>query len=582
MALEVVGSSPIFHPIFFGITVVTVVPFLFSFYHIFSFFIDKKSILYYNLYTKTRREVKALKNVIIPAFGEECIENKENNTARVFVIKAEDEALFDSYVNLLLSSDFKKREEFERAGHRYAAFSENGESWFINYYHTVKELYIVNEKSDNYFDHKNEVSVAKSVTPQITQIDLEDFGLSYAVRLPDGRFIVFDGGHNFEPDHDKLFTCLKRGTFGRRPRIAGWILTHAHSDHFECFVGFMDKYADEVDIDAFYYLFPEHDDIAHFPELANKNPNVDFDSSPIVYIPKMREKIKKTGALVYAPHTGQTYKIGDAVCEILSSMDDIMHTSPFINATSLVIRMELGEQVILWAADASFGAAKLAEKHGAYLKSDILQVPHHGFGCGKPQAEIDAYNIIGAQTCLLPVSSYNAFIMFSTFKESTRHLMTRTEVEEIITGDPERTISLPYTPPPYARAELEKRVISGIDKCGATTWVFSDLSTDDPDDFVFTFLNMANVVKATVTIELFFDEKSKRIRNVKAEIAGGTVTRLSIIGDEVDSDYVYYNTYSLKKIGIPEHMIFSVRFISDTPLVITHKNHAPAYYTPNR
>ena len=33
-----------------------------------------------------------------------------------------------------------------------------------------------------------------SVSAQITQIKLEDFGMSYVIRLTDGRFIVIDGG----------------------------------------------------------------------------------------------------------------------------------------------------------------------------------------------------------------------------------------------------------------------------------------------------------------------------------------------------------------------------------------------------
>ena len=523
-----------------------------------------------------------MKNIIIPAFGEECIENKENDTARVFVIKSEDESCFDSYVKLFTSFGLEKKEEFSRAGHKYAAFRGNGESWFLNFYHNAKELYIVNEKSDNYFEHKNVISASKSVTPQITQINLEDFGLSYAVRLSDGRFIVFDGGWDFEPDRDKLFECLKRGSFGKRPRIAGWILTHPHIDHFECFVGFMDKYADEVDIDAFYYNFPEYNDLEHYPELGMDTPRVDFDASSSTYIIKMLDKMRQSGAPVYKTHTGQTYVIGDAVCEILSSMDDTMHTALSLNPTSLVIRMELGEQVILWTADASFAASKLAEKHGDYLKSDILQIPHHGFGCGKAQAEIDAYDIIKPRTCILPVTSFNAFIAFSTFAESTRYIMTKAGVEEIIVGNPERTISLPYVPPSYAKTELEKRVMSGIDKSGSTSWIFTDLSTDIPEDFVFTFLNTTDNVKATVTVELFFDEKPKRIRNVRAEIAPGTVRRLSIIGDEVDADYEYFNSYSLRKLGIPKNTFCAVRFISNAPVVISNKNHAPAYCAPNR
>ena len=83
----------------------------------------------------------------------------------------------------------------------------------------------------------------------------------------------------------------------------------------------------------------------------------------------------KCGAKVYMPHTGQKYIIGDAVLEILSSIDDTIHVSDDINPTSLFIRMELGGQVILWSADASYSHGFIPERYGNFLKADILQIP---------------------------------------------------------------------------------------------------------------------------------------------------------------------------------------------------------------
>jgi len=48
--------------------------------------------------------------------------------------------------------------------------------------------------------------------------------------------------------------------------------------------------------------------------------------------------------------------------------------------------------------------------------------------------------------------------------------------------------------------------------------------------------------------------------------------------DSVESEALYFNWMSLKKVGIPENMPFAVRFISSVPVVISHKKHKETYY----
>ena len=136
------------------------------------------------------------------------------------------------------------------------------------------------------------------------------------------------------------------------------------------------------------------------------------DVSAFTNIPKMWEQIERSGGKVYMAHTGQRFNIGGASLEILASMDDTIHLSKNINASSLVIRMELCGQIILWATDASFSDAQLPEKFGEYLKSDILQVPHHGLQCGTAEAMMRGYDLIRPKVCLLPISEYNAYTAF--------------------------------------------------------------------------------------------------------------------------------------------------------------------------
>ena len=484
---------------------------------------------------------------------------------------------YNEYSELLSENGFEKKESFERDGHCFCAFAGDGVGYFLNYYATLSELYIVEEKGTRYFEHSCKAKEAVC-EPKITQIPLEDFGLSYAVKLPDGRFIIFDGGFPFEPDATRLFNYLKSDSAGERPQIAAWILTHPHRDHFECFVVFMELYGELVDIEALYYCFPEADDVENFPELDPPHKT----NTAQTYIHKLNGLIERFSIPVFTTHTGQTYRIGDATCEILASMDDSVHLSSAFNYMSLVIRMEIADQVILWGADSGFSKVKLAKKHGKYLKSDILQIPHHGFGCGAPEGEIEAYELIAPAVCLMPTDNYYGFITYAIHKTSTRHVMTMPTTKEVITGDYPRTLPLPYAPKKEAKAELEKKILSGIDASGSCVWVFSGLSTANKDDLRFDILNMVQRTDATVFIELFFPDRNGKIKDIKVEVPACTIKNVDLDSDDLDSEWRYTNKFSLKTKGIPEDSPFAIRFMSDVPVVITNKNRSASYHTVNR
>ncbi len=511
----------------------------------------------------------------IPSFGEECIENRTNASSRVFVLSNVSENLFENYKKLLADADFINKEEYSQGAHRFAAYQKGSYGVFLNYFGNLNEMTIAVEENCTYFDFAD-TPRNLSLPAQITQIKLEDFGMSYAIRLTDGRFVVIDGGRDFEPDRARLWKCLCEGSPEEKPVIAAWILTHPHSDHYLCFIGFMEEYGDRVTVERYILNFPEGDDLVHYPKLEKKDRRFE-DASGKTNIPKMWEQIRRSGGVAYTAHTGQRFSIGGANLEILASMDDTVHLSHNINASSLVIRMELCGQVILWATDASFSDARLPEKFGDHLKADILQVPHHGLQCGTAEAMIRGYDLIRPTVCLLPISEYNAYTAFSAHKESTKYLMTRVDsVKEFIIGTPQRTITLPYTAKKDARAEHDALYKRGQIRSGANTWVFTDLNTARENDFVFTLMNMTHQA-ADVTIELYFDDSWRMVRAIKATAAPLVVGKLNIVGDEVDGDFEYFDWLSLKKRGVPENALFAVRFMSDVPIIISHPDHIAAY-----
>jgi len=510
-----------------------------------------------------------MKNLTIPAFCETNYEeHQENRNSKVYYFSQTAPSAFEDYGKLFEEHGFSKKEEYRMDSHRFAAYFRDGVGIFVNSFGELQEMSIVVEQNCAYFSYSDE-NGTPCATPQITQIALDDFGMSYVVRLSDGRFIILDGGYERETEADKLFACLQRGNSrDGLPVIAAWIMTHPHTDHFHCFMAFMEKYAGQVTIEKFLFLFPEADDTVHYPKLMPKE-------TPA--IPRMLDWMARTDAAVYSPHTGQEYRIGDAVCRILASMDDTIHRTQHVNSTSLVIRMELGGQVILWATDAYFRPVKLSQKYGTYLKSDILQVPHHGFSAGGAQEQVNAYKLIDAPVCLLPNNDYIAFTWHSIFSNlSTRYLFADSPVAEVITGDVQRTIDLPYFPRPEAKKELARKYLSGMKSNGSPTWVFSDLQTSRPEDLCYTILNMTRM-PVTVRAELYFEDPAWVVRHMTIEVPAHVLRQVTVTDAEPESDALCEEFCFRTKTELPENAAFAVRFLSSAPVVITNKNHKESY-----
>ena len=131
-------------------------------------------------------------------------------------------------------------------------------------------------------------------------------GMSIAITLPDGRYLIYDGGYRV--DAPALLDFLK--THNRRPDgrvvIAAWIFTHAHSDHHGAFRAFAADLADEVVLEAavFNPILPEM-----LPRGKGYNP---------YFIEELQQDLARFGQVkCYRPHTGQVLYFGEVPLEIL-------------------------------------------------------------------------------------------------------------------------------------------------------------------------------------------------------------------------------------------------------------------------
>lgn len=519
--------------------------------------------------------------VQIPAFGETTyFDNQANNAVRSVLIPDADAESFAAYCALLEKEGFTSREAFAADHRRFLAYEKDGWGVFINYFALTDQLQLVMEENTAYFSYVDRAG-EEITTPRLTQLYLNDYGLSDVIRLPDGRLIIIDGACVYETDVDNLFARLKKDSPHETPVVAAWIFTHAHSDHYFCFFPFMEKYGEQVTVEKLLFNFPKEDDTARFVELS-KNETTFAKWLGIETITggevicRLHQKVTQLGIPVYTPHTGQTYRVGEAKFCFLAGIDDSIHCAKNINETSLMFTMELGGQKIFFAGDGFFSSTYLAERYGAELKVDILQIPHHGFGAGTVERQIQGYLHMQPQVCLLPVSLEDAYTTFTTYREGTQYLMTAMDIQEMITGETERTLELPYTADPAGALQLRQRYLEGRDNSGARTWIFTDLNTGNKEDFVFTVLN-TTYLSADISVELYFENARNRLYRVQTKALGRGVFRVNCLLKDKESVAVLEEPDFMAQRGIPENTAFAVRFTSSLPVVISHRAHQPAY-----
>jgi len=470
---------------------------------------------------------------------------------------------FESYVSEIKDAGYSVVKSYKLANNSFYILRKGNDAVFAAYYPGVREMRIVEEPNTNWFDFEDKGGIP-TCDSLLTQIDLEDFGLSYVIRLCDGRFIIFDGGWEFEPDADKLINVMTQQSNGEKPVIAAWIMTHPHLDHYRCFFEFIRKYADDAIIECFMYNFPD----ANEKELETITAlNTDDE---ILHLPRFYEAIEKVGAPVYRVHTGQVIDIANAHMEVLASPDDTF-TNPLIdfNKTSLVIKMTIEGQPILWTGDSNFIESKLGQRWGAYLKSDIFQIPHHGFNGGR----IMEFDLIDPVTVFAAVEGVDCFETIDYYYDFNYHLMMEMRVEEFYTGSCGNiTLKLPHTPCPNSKKMLLDKIEYHRKSLGLKTWLFEGVTTED---CTFTFINTAG--KATVYANLIFEDSSKNVLKIKMDVPGGCVCHKNILDPkDADGDALFFNRASLKIKGVEPGSRFAVKFRSSLPIVVKWKN-APDY-----
>ena len=291
-----------------------------------------------------------------------------------------DRELYDRFLAFLGELGFAQCVSREEAGNCFADLTAEAgmQSIHVSYVPAEERMQVIVSEGEAIPPRRKEESPEPITTPLVTQVQLTycvaDCGMSYVIRLSDGRFAVIDGGYDEYEEADRLFELLQEQNVLERPTVAAWFFSHPHGDHVLCFLKLVQKYGDRIRIEDLVYNWAS-DSMCLYPCDHNA-----FD--------RVAEELTAAGSRRLTPHTGQRFCYADAEFDVLFACEDLYpEVIRNINNTSVVLRMELGGKRFLWLGDAEPGASDVICRRfpAASLRCDVLQVGHHGYGGGSPE-----------------------------------------------------------------------------------------------------------------------------------------------------------------------------------------------------
>ena len=360
------------------------------------------------------------------------------------------EADYNSYVNTLKADGASLQKEYSLGQNKYSLVLSDKYSAYVSYLPTENAIRTYVGPTDTKYDLNSEEKTASAATPELWQIEVDakggmaNGGMSYVIKLTDGSFIIIDGGYNTVAEADNLYALLKENTpEGEKPTIAGWFITHLHSDHFGGLLSFSKKYAGSTDVKAFYYNFPG-------VSVNSSSNEVDIGSTKEIVSAMKKWK----GAARYdTVHSGMRIGFAGAVADVICTHEDVYPLS-FIdgNDTCTVVKITVAGQKIMFLADArdSQSAIMVSTLSENVLKSDIVQLSHHGYeGCSET-----FYRVVNASTVLWPMNIVGCDGKSAVFKQwynsslsANRYIREAQTVKKIIvSGAGTAKLTLPYTP----------------------------------------------------------------------------------------------------------------------------------------
>ena len=369
-----------------------------------------------------------------------------DNTSMI-VAKSTTLAKFNEYCTSLTSSGFAEYSKRENVDGNYFRTYTKGNTAVTAYFSNGRKQarIIIGPIKD--IPSKDVDNTKESFKPSITMIGPSESvsgSLTIIYQLANGKFLIIDGGiiladriykklREFQPNASKL-------------TIAGWVISHPHNDHQDGIEYFIEQHGYEVDIENIYFNYAQAD---YYNNPTDKDHTTEREGARVSKLRDLCNKYLTRSTKIVKPHTGQIYNFGSASMEIISTVEDLLPTKmPFVNETSMVVRVTVAGQSNMLLADASSNMKGIIRSmYDSHVKSDMVTLAHHGVWDNTPEL----YNEIKGKVLFWPNNTAGAR-MYYTDKSSSSgarqaiQAALNNATDVFLAKGTDTTLNLPYTP----------------------------------------------------------------------------------------------------------------------------------------
>lgn len=336
--------------------------------------------------------------------------------SKMVVVSSTSATSFERYVSKLMNNGFEKDVRSNYEGNIHYTFAKNNKYYHMYYTASKNEARFIEDRSSTtkVKDISTEatgsgqtefymysIDYTKSEwTTSVTDYWQIDCGMMFIIKLADNSLFLIDSGHERQSCDEAMeaqmdFLRKITGTPDtEKVKVRGWFFTHAHGDHVFGGHKLVEMYHDQLDIETVLFNFPAYGVVGGYDGGTFK-----LKASMNTYFPNAKH---------VSLHTGQSFAMQGVRFDTLCTHEDWVGSDGSttlggdMNTASTVLKITIDGKSLMLLGDIT-KSDQLEKMYSSTLKSDMVQVAHHGYN--KLQS---LYKAIAAEYALCPNSEENA------------------------------------------------------------------------------------------------------------------------------------------------------------------------------